>query len=386
MKDFFRSKVFIAYLAVLFLMFVFPPYVGTKSMKGVPYVAERGYAFILDMPVKKHSGYVNYSVNATALSLQVIAASIFSLLVYIATGRRRQKGVAEGDSLAGGGEDGRLSQWEDWSKTEAAKLYRLAIGDKGSDYYLSSFFELEKTGSYRYAFSWNWAAFIFSWMWLLYRKMYLGCGAFVLALPAIAYLLSIADALWGEALLLSWLFLSVILGLFGNSLYLFQTRSCVKWAQRARDTEEGVEQYLQSRGGASVRPVLALFVATLSVASCAILEGKLKGKRKVKISFNKQESSLPAEAKLTAGASTTGGLESTFYGDLDLDDLLRLEWKPSCKEWIGFDFTAALSEGYSHKQIIDYLSTKYECLDVQGARKAGLTDKQIVTYYHYLYN
>lgn len=127
-------------------------------------------------------------------------------------------------------------------------------------------------------------------------------------------------------------------------------------------------------------------MATLSVASCAILEGKLKGKRKVKISFNKQESSLPAEAKLTAGASTTGGLESTFYGDLDLDDLLRLEWKPSCKEWIGFDFTAALSEGYSHKQIIDYLSTKYECLDVQGARKAGLTDKQIVTYYHYLYN
>lgn len=323
MKDFFRSKVFIAYLAVLFFMIVFPPYVAKKvTARGAVHITERGHSFLLSLPsTRDETSFVDFQI----LFLQIIAVSVIALLIYTATERRGKEAVT-GSALAEGGEEGGWNKWEGWSETETANLYRLAVGDKGSDYYLNSFFDLEKTGSYRYALSWNWAAFIFNWLWLLYRKMYLGCGVFVLALFATAYLLSSAGALWGEAFLLSWLFSSIILGVLGNSLYLFQARSCIKWAQMARDTEEGVAQYLKSRGGASMHPFFALLAVIIFVVSHAFWEGLLKAKRKASISFRSEE---------------VLGIEPNPFDKFGWEG-----WSPDCKEKIGFDFTRALAERY----------------------------------------
>jgi len=80
-KDFFRSKVFIAYLAVLFLMFVFPPYMVERvTTQGARYVIDRGHSFLLSIPNDRKG---SCSVDFQILFLQVAALSVLTTILYI---------------------------------------------------------------------------------------------------------------------------------------------------------------------------------------------------------------------------------------------------------------------------------------------------------------
>jgi hypothetical protein len=56
-------------------------------------------------------------------------------------------------------------------------LYPKIIGDRARSYYLARFAALEERGDF--APSWNWAAFLFGYWWLLHRKMYAYALVFV---------------------------------------------------------------------------------------------------------------------------------------------------------------------------------------------------------------
>lgn len=86
----------------------------------------------------------------------------------------------------------------------------MMIGDKNKEYYVEKFSKIKSTGK---TSAWNWPAFLFTPIWLLYRKMY-AYGAGILGglillnfiLPALMVIAEIAC--------------SVIFGIIGNNLYL----------------------------------------------------------------------------------------------------------------------------------------------------------------------
>ena len=51
---------------------------------------------------------------------------------------------------------------------EVHKYYQAALGQKNADFYLSRFHHFDSNGVRP---SWNWPAFLFTFYWLLYRKM-----------------------------------------------------------------------------------------------------------------------------------------------------------------------------------------------------------------------
>jgi len=81
------------------------------------------------------------------------------------------------------------------------------------DYYTNRFSNMEMTSS---KVSWNWCAFLFTSYWLIYRKMYK-----LFAVVAVIELILIpAAASFVESLQLLNLVVCVLLGLFGNYLYM----------------------------------------------------------------------------------------------------------------------------------------------------------------------
>ena len=77
-----------------------------------------------------------------------------------------------------------------------------------ADYYVRTFDRMFSTGTVRLKPSWNWAAFLGSFLWLLYR------GLFVEALVLLSF-----ELLLGFAHLPLWPLLLVGQGVFGNAVY-----------------------------------------------------------------------------------------------------------------------------------------------------------------------
>lgn len=68
------------------------------------------------------------------------------------------------------------------------ELWRAFIGPN-ADRYLEQFKKFAFTGSPRFNLTWNWMAFLFTFLWFLYRKMYL--YAFVYAVgPSVSFLMT----------------------------------------------------------------------------------------------------------------------------------------------------------------------------------------------------
>ena len=90
---------------------------------------------------------------------------------------------------------------EDWA------LYTAALTGPSQDYYLRAFQRIEAGSSL--GLSWNWAALLFTFVWLRYRRMYLySWGYLLVSTPVLLHLFSYipwdpcAEALAGETNLL----------------------------------------------------------------------------------------------------------------------------------------------------------------------------------------
>ena len=123
---------------------------------------------------------------------------------------------------------------------------RAFIGNN-SYYYIQQFSKLTKTGVEQFAPTWNWSCFGFTWLWFLYRKMYVqSLITFVIfCVPGVNILLHI------------------IAGVVGNWLYFKHVKDSILEI-RSIHPQENYLQVLQDVGG------INRWVITAGVIICVI--------------------------------------------------------------------------------------------------------------------
>lgn len=115
-------------------------------------------------------------------------------------------------------------QFYDFIKTNKEKEGTIS---KATQHYLDYFDKYQSTGKKS---SWNWAAFFFTFQWMLYRKMYLFSFSFlilfVISTLSLIYLLT-SNTLW----IISCLFILasyLFFGFFGNYIYYIHLKKKIK--------------------------------------------------------------------------------------------------------------------------------------------------------------
>jgi ribosomal protein L40E len=116
---------------------------------------------------------------------------------------------------------------------------------KNAAYYLKRWDKMMHTGSLA---SWNWAAFLFSPLWLFYRKMYLS---------GIIYL--IATILLSKYLVFQIIF-AVAIGISGNFIYLQHARGKILAVKAIFHVPANQKKIIAKAGGTSWGMVIGLLV------------------------------------------------------------------------------------------------------------------------------
>ncbi|MFO0700642.1 MAG: DUF2628 domain-containing protein [Nitrospira sp.] len=140
-------------------------------------------------------------------------------------------------------------------------LWRLFIGPN-ADYYLNVFKKFSSNGQPRFALSWNWPAFLYiSFLWFLYRKMYL--HAFVYAVGPMVSTYLTGDVSAG----IVW---SVMAGATANYLYYWHCWEHIGEMKRASRMDPAAQETAAKESG-GVQPYVIwvgvvfylIFLATL---------------------------------------------------------------------------------------------------------------------------
>lgn len=120
---------------------------------------------------------------------------------------------------SGGPETVSVDQSTAASSQDEETLWRLFIGPN-ADRYLETFKKFASSGGPRFALSWNWPAFLYiSFLWFLYRKMYLHAFVYAVGPMVSAYLTGDMSAglVWG-----------IMAGVTGNYLYYWHCREHIE--------------------------------------------------------------------------------------------------------------------------------------------------------------
>ncbi|MDH3315886.1 MAG: protein kinase [Gammaproteobacteria bacterium] len=154
--------------------------------------------------------------------------------------------------------------------------YGHIIGDLRKHYYKLKFKAL---AARRLPLSWNWAAGFFTWLWLLYRKMYLWGFLIYPVFAAVLFLLIdySVPALFGPAsrtpvaVLGGYFLITTLLGgAFGNALYRRHLLKKIRWARDLvpNDYERG--ELLRLKGGVTfLVPILTLMALAVAMVGFA---------------------------------------------------------------------------------------------------------------------
>lgn len=140
-------------------------------------------------------------------------------------------------------------------------IWRQFIGPN-SDHYLETFKKFSSNGQPKFALSWNWPAFLFiSFLWFLYRKMYL--HAFVYAVGPMMSTYLTGDLTVG----IVW---SIMAGATANYLYYWQCKEQIEEIKKTGWTNQAAREAALKEGG-GVQPYVIwvgivfyiIFLATL---------------------------------------------------------------------------------------------------------------------------
>lgn len=140
-------------------------------------------------------------------------------------------------------------------------LYKAFVGPKNEDYYVAEFINFDEQG--RAGISWNWAAFLVSMYWLLYRKMWLWAGIAMIVPTLLVTLglliLVMLNQTAGIAVLVAVvLALGFVPPLIANALYYRHCRNTIA-AVQARQPDYLLQlEELEQRGGVASKGILAL--------------------------------------------------------------------------------------------------------------------------------
>ncbi len=135
--------------------------------------------------------------------------------------------------------------------------YRIFVG-KNADYYIPRFKKFEETQS---VVSWNWAAFFFGLLWMLYRKMYLYSVIFTIALFLFGLLLSVFNLYNNLVMLGVQIWLWVGFGVFGNYVYYTHVEKKVKDIENRFPDPQVQAAILEKEGGVSwIAPIIFFLI------------------------------------------------------------------------------------------------------------------------------
>lgn len=141
---------------------------------------------------------------------------------------------------------------------ESDDALRAFIGPNAG-YYLTERRVMAESGS---RVSWNWPAFLFTFLWMAYRKMW--------ALAALACVLAVV---FSASLFFSWLGLVLMLGLgiYGNALYLGHARRKVTEVALAVPDASARLARLADTGGTSWPAAVVAFVAAVGLTTLSVM-------------------------------------------------------------------------------------------------------------------
>ena len=144
------------------------------------------------------------------------------------------------------------------TEAERSLMYEAQVGRRSREYYLKNFARFDENAG-RITPSWNWAAFLFSGPWALYRKMY---GVFFTVVAAVALWELLAAGLRFPVVLgyAFYIALWIIFGLFGTALYYRHTTNKIERISATSSSVDQAAAELQLKGGVHmwVLPVFLL--------------------------------------------------------------------------------------------------------------------------------
>lgn len=144
---------------------------------------------------------------------------------------------------------------------------RTFIGEKNPNYYIEKWNLIDQTNK---SVSWNWASFFLGSLWLLYRKMYVW-GALMIAVSMVISWMGIP---------FGWLLLAILVGMFGNKLYLEETRKKIIEIKTITSDLNGQYQMIKSKGGtnlalpiviAVIGSLITIFLIIIGIAAIGLL-------------------------------------------------------------------------------------------------------------------
>ncbi|WP_272496374.1 DUF2628 domain-containing protein [Alicyclobacillus acidoterrestris] len=109
--------------------------------------------------------------------------------------------------------------------------------------------------------SWNWSAFILTILWLGYRKMYLYLSIIVIAVIIFSIVLGFGTTISPWIGLLIGVAVNILLGLFGNYLYLLHAKYKIRKVKQQSSDEKIQRQLIQQSGGTSIKSLAIVAVA-----------------------------------------------------------------------------------------------------------------------------
>lgn len=130
------------------------------------------------------------------------------------------------------------------------------IGTK-AEYYMSQFGQLKMNKKYS---SWNWAAFLISPFWCMYRKMYVQGGVIL----GISFLLAVIGGAFST--IISWAMWAVI-GIFANYFYMYDIEKRIRNGKMLQGPAK--YNYIQKYG--DVNATVPSVAAVIYVLVCVIL-------------------------------------------------------------------------------------------------------------------
>ncbi|WP_291578882.1 zinc-ribbon domain-containing protein [Clostridium sp. UBA6640] len=144
---------------------------------------------------------------------------------------------------------------------------RTFIGEKNTNYYIEKWNLIDQTNK---SVSWNWASFFLGSLWLLYRKMYVW-GALMIAVSMVISWMGMP---------FGWLLLGILVGMFGNKLYLEETRKKIIEIKATTSDLNGQHQMIKSKGGtnlalpiviAVIGSLITIFLIIIGIAAIGLL-------------------------------------------------------------------------------------------------------------------
>ncbi|HAG43216.1 MAG TPA: hypothetical protein DCL31_07435 [Clostridium sp.] len=111
--------------------------------------------------------------------------------------------------------------------------------------------------------SWNWASFFLGSLWLLYRKMYVWGTLMIAVSMAISWM----------GIPFGWLLLAILAGMFGNKLYLEETRKKIIEIKTITSDLNSQYQMIKSKGGTNLALPITIAVIGFLITIFLIILG-----------------------------------------------------------------------------------------------------------------